>query len=230
LDRSGIRKSVQGVPVVQRMPTENVYSILEQVYELGFRGPVHFHSLSEPLLDERYLSIAIHTHALGLPIEENTNGDILRRDAALRMQLDGIVDVFNVGLYDCTSAAEEIALMRWWRSAFSRSRVTFSRMALGTPRTRQNSLLYSRRVKDQRILDYPCFSPQYQLLIRYDGEVALCCEDDICELSLGNAFREPIEEIWWSQKRIDIALKLRQLGNRKEFPLCKNCHVFFGWD
>jgi radical SAM protein with 4Fe4S-binding SPASM domain len=71
---------------------------------------------------------------------------------------------------------------------------------------------------------------RYQLLIRYDGEVALCCEDDMCELSLGNAFIEKIEDIWWSDRHIEIAYDLRIPGNRKKYPLCKSCYVFFGWD
>jgi MoaA/NifB/PqqE/SkfB family radical SAM enzyme len=230
LDQSGIRKNHQGSPVVEKMPTDNVHSILDQVFELGFRGPIHFHSLSEPLLDDRYLSIASHAHRQGFLIEENTNGDVLISNPELRQQLDGIVDVFNVGLYDCKTEAEELGLMTWWRGAFLKSTVTFSRMALGTPRIRQNSLLYCIRDQDQRVLEYPCFSPQYQLLIRYDGEVGLCCEDDMCELSLGNAFRERIEDIWWSDKRIAIALDLRKSGSRRAYPLCRACYVFFGWD
>jgi len=230
MDKSGIRKTPHGYSVVQEMPTDKVHCILDQVYALGFRGPIHFHSLSEPLLDARYLAIATHAHVQGFLIEENTNGDILRLNTQLRKQLDGVVDLFNIGLYDCKTEAEESTLMDWWRSAFTKSIVTFSRMSLGSPRTRQNSLLYNIRSKDQRVLEYPCFSPQYQLLIRYDGEVALCCEDDTSELSLGNAFREPIEDIWWSQRRIDVALTLRKSGSRKAYPLCKNCYVFFGWD
>lgn len=230
LDHSGIRKDLRGTATIQYMPTEEVYSILDQVYELGFRGPIHFHSLSEPLLDKRYPAIAKHAHDQGFRIEENTNGDVLLKDVNLRHELDGIVSVFNVGIYDCKTADEEFHLMKQWEGLFEESRVTFSRMALGNPRIRQNSLLYQQLIKDPEILDRPCFSPKYQLLIRYDGEVALCCEDDTCELSLGNAFREKIEDIWWSQRHIDIALDLRTPGNRGKYPLCRSCYVFFGWD
>jgi radical SAM protein with 4Fe4S-binding SPASM domain len=229
-DTSGIRKNQQGISTIQQMPTKNVYEILDQVYQLGFRGPVHFHSLSEPLLDSRYLMIVMHAHDQGFTVQENTNGDVLLKNPLLRQELDGIVDVFNIGLYDCKSEAEETELMKFWVGTFKKSEVTFSRMALGNPRTRQNSLYYYQRYTDPEILQRPCFSPQYQLLIRYDGEVALCCEDDTCALSLGNVFNEKIEDIWWSQRHLEIAFDLRNPGNRKKYPLCKNCYVFFGWD
>jgi MoaA/NifB/PqqE/SkfB family radical SAM enzyme len=120
-DSSGVRKNQQGDLIVQQMPTDKVYDILDQVYDLGFRGPVHFHSLSEPLLDNRYLEIVTRAHKQGFIIEENTNGDVLVKNPILRQNLDGIVDVFNIGLYDCKSDVEESELMMFWESLFDKS-------------------------------------------------------------------------------------------------------------
>ncbi|MGZ8860621.1 MAG: SPASM domain-containing protein [Thermoanaerobaculia bacterium] len=229
MDKSGVRKDAEGAATIRQMPTEHIFAILAQVRGLGFRGPIHFHSLSEPLLDTRYVMIATHAWRQGFQIQENTNGDVLANNRHLRQALDGIVDTFNIGLYDCTTEREEADLMKMWEGAFTKSKVTFSRMALGSPRIRQNSQLYRNYPAGAPFLDRPCFSPQYQLLIRYDGEVALCCEDDTCQLSLGNAFTRSIEAIWWSSRHLEIAFALRTPGNRKRYPLCKTCPVFFGW-
>jgi radical SAM protein with 4Fe4S-binding SPASM domain len=228
-DRSGIRKNRIGTPINKKMQSELIYDVLHQVLALGFSGPIHFHSLSEPLLDDRYFDIAMYAKQLGFTIQENTNGDVLLKNHNLLKALDGIVESFNIGIYDCETEKEEKECMAFWNNKFTKTKITFSRMALGNPRIRQNSKFYNNKFKDPDILERPCFSPRYQLLIRYDGEVGLCCEDDICQLSLGNVNTESVESIWWSKRHIDIAFDLRTPGNRKNYPLCKNCYVFFGW-
>ena len=55
--------------------------------------------------------------------------------------------------------------------------------------------MYEDAKKDDRILDLPCTRRLTALLIRYDGEVSLCCEDDTCTFDLGNVFTQRIEEI-----------------------------------
>ena len=78
--------------------------------------------------------------------------------------------------------------------------------------------------KAQEILDLPCFHTE-SLLIRYDGNVSLCCWDDYCRFSLGNAFETPIKEIWWSKKHVSTVRNLQLYKSKKNYPLCSVCYM-----
>jgi len=78
-------------------------------------------------------------------------------------------------------------------------------------------------------MDQACTMQLNALLIRYDGEVSLCCQDDECTFGLGNVFDKSIAEIWGSDKHRGIIDKVTKPGGRREFDLCKKCYIFSGF-
>ena len=68
----------------------------------------------------------------------------------------------------------------------------------------------------------PCFRTN-GLRIRYDGEVSLCCEDDLCTFKLGNVFDSSIKDIWWSEKHIEVVNSLKNKCGRNAYRLCRGC-------
>ena len=60
--------------------------------------------------------------------------------------------------------------------------------------------------------------------VRYDGEVALCCEDSHVKGSIGNVKNNTIEEIWWGEKML-YATSLLKEGRRKDLTPCDKCSV-----
>jgi len=223
LDRSGVRKDADGVPIRQKMPTHQVYRIIDQAHALGFRGKIKLHRLSEGLLDDRYLEFATYIKSKGLSLEEDTNGDVLRNNHELCARLDGLIHHLIIGLYDYQTELEKRQEMFFWRSRFKKTRLSFS-----LPREfciiRQGSKIYDEISKNPEALELPCNQPSYFLHIRYDGNVSLCCEDDNCQFALGNAFTESLIAIWWSYKHINIARTLKKAGGRRHFPLCNRCY------
>jgi MoaA/NifB/PqqE/SkfB family radical SAM enzyme len=222
-DRSGVRKDANGHQIIQKMPTDQVYRIIDQAHALGFQGKIKLHRLSEGLLDHRYLEFATYIKAKGLTLWEDTNGDVLRKNRELCTQLDGLIDHLTIGLYDYRNEPEKQQEMAFWRSKFKKTELAFS-LPPEYCTIRQGSKIYGEVAKNPQALELPCNQPSYFLQIRYDGNVSLCCEDDGCHFDLGNAFTDSLVAIWWSYKHIKIARTLETAGGRHQFPHCSRCY------
>lgn len=223
LDRSGVRKDANGNLVRQKMPTHQVYRIIDQAVDLGFKGKIKLHRLSEGLLDERYLEFATYIKKKGLFLVDDTNGDVLRNNPELCTRLDGIIHHLTIGLYDYRNEMEKQREFFFWGNRFKKTKLSFS-----LPREhciiRQGSKIYEEIPKNDAALQLPCKQPEHFLHIRYDGNVSLCCEDDQCQFAIGNAFTESLSTIWWSYRHISIARTLSKSGGRRHFTLCKRCY------
>ena len=222
-DRSGVRKDADGKAIRVKMPTEHVKSILDQAHDLGYRGRVGLHRLSEATLDPRFLEIYDYIRSRGMVFHDATNGDVLQRKPELCAAIDHPDTELIFGLYDAETEAQREEEKKFWRGRFKRATVGFSEPVKKLV-LRKNSQAYELAEKDPAILDMPCHATN-ELLIRYDGNVNLCCQDDMCEFHLGNAFQTPIEDIWWSDKRAHIVRTLRKPGGRHAFGPCSTCYA-----
>jgi radical SAM protein with 4Fe4S-binding SPASM domain len=223
-DRTGIRKDQNGKKINKKMPTWKVFDILDQAADLDYTGIVTFHRLSEPFLDKRILKVIKYANNKGLFTWEFTNGDVLKKDPLLCKNIDGVLKNITIGLYDYKSEKEKKEQIKFWNNRFNKTKVYFS-LAAEFPLIRQNAKLYNDKLeRKQKTRKYPCFRTR-ELLIRYDGEVSLCCQDDQCNFRLGNVFNNSLKELWWSKKHIDIVNSLKQPGGRNQYSLCSNCLV-----
>lgn len=68
-----------------------------------------------------------------------------------------------------------------------------------------------------------CARPFRELSFRYDGSVAICCNDFRGEYPIGNIMNVPIEEIW-NSKRMEAARILLYAGER-DFKPCLGCNA-----
>lgn len=68
-----------------------------------------------------------------------------------------------------------------------------------------------------------CARPFRELSIRYDGSVAICCNDFRGEYPIGNIMDQSIEDIWYS-KRFEAARILLYAGQRS-FKPCLGCNA-----
>ena len=66
-----------------------------------------------------------------------------------------------------------------------------------------------------------CAKPFRELSIRWDGHVAICCNDWRGVYKIGNVHETPLDEIW-NHPRFDAARRHLYLGERV-FPPCKGC-------
>lgn len=203
--RDGIRKA---------MPTKNVLDILGQAHEMGFRGSVAFHQNSEPLYDDRLIAMAQKAKELGMKTNICTNGDLLQNNEQLCQQVTKAFDAIVVGLYDDKSAEERKTEMEFWKSKLG-NKVHFSCIENVIPRAYADN-------KNPVCPTVKCTLPSARMIIHYDGNMALCCDDIKNEFNLGNAFESPLKELWWSEKHLAIITALSQ-GQREKFPMCSKC-------
>jgi radical SAM protein with 4Fe4S-binding SPASM domain len=60
------------------------------------------------------------------------------------------------------------------------------------------------------------------MIVQYDGTVANCCEDTFGAFKLGNAYEQSLEELWFSDRHVEIVRDLIA-GARDKYSLCLSC-------
>jgi radical SAM protein with 4Fe4S-binding SPASM domain len=212
------------------MPTEKVDKILDDAQRINFKGWITFHHFSEPFLDPRLIEFATKAKSMGMTPFEHTNGDFIRKDDELCQQA---LEVFNhivIGLYDHKTPEEQEEDKAFWRERLG-GKARFSsvdNVYVRSHYTEKNIDGYEQVRGDRpEIKTYPnspCHNPILKLLIHYNGNVALCCEDMREEFDLGNAFEQSLWNLWYSEKHVRIARDLKE-GKRHLYSLCSQCPI-----
>jgi radical SAM protein with 4Fe4S-binding SPASM domain len=220
-DVSGKRLDENGGKIIKQMPTENALRIMDEAVALGFKGRVAFHHMSEPFLDNRIIDMAHEARKRGLRPYEHTNGDVLRNNKALCREAAKVFEYIKVGLYDYKNETELNEEKSFWREALKGTDVRFSPGAMVFPRrmTPEDERMFRAK---HNYPEAPCVRPLLRMIIHYDGNVGLCCEDMTDAFDLGNAFGQPIGDICYSEKHVAIIKDLQQ-GRREKYEACKNC-------
>jgi len=73
----------------------------------------------------------------------------------------------------------------------------------------------------------PCPHLYRQMVIGWDGRVALCCEDIFVDVPIGNAAEQSIEEIW-AGPRIRELRMAHERGDYASIALCSDCDTWAG--
>jgi radical SAM protein with 4Fe4S-binding SPASM domain len=228
-DRSGSYLDEEGRSVHNKMPTELVLRLLDEAVELGFKGRVGFHHYSEPLLDKRNLRFAGEARARGMRPCLVTNGDVLRDRPKLCKSVCEVYDHVVIGLYDYETDSELDAAKSYWRDRVGVAQLEFS--TIGKDPRRAKSIVFPRalmppnqriRVPDVAYTNAPCHRPLVRLIVQHHGGVAFCCEDLTGAFSLGNVHQASLEQIWYSDRHVDLVRDL-VAGEREKYELCRNC-------
>lgn len=228
-DASGKYLDDAGNAVHHKMPTNIILGLLDQAQAIGFTGRVGFHHYSEPLLDPRNLDLAREARSRGMQPCLVTNGDVLKRSPNKCGKVCQVYDHIVIGLYDYESDEELDQEKAFWTKQLPVPRLEFS--PIGPSTGRVHSVVAPRAIvpHDARIrapdLTYknaPCHRPLIRMIVQHDGEVALCCEDVHGEFQLGTIYAESLEQIWQSERHIEIVQDLIA-GNRENYDLCKCC-------
>lgn len=223
-DTSGKRRNADGSKVVRSLPTEHVLRIMDEAGALGFQGDMAFRHLSEAFLDPRLLDMVREARKRGFRPFEATNGDYLRRHPERCAEVAELYESVCVGIYDTCEPDEVAAEKAMWHERLKGTNLLFSEVT--------NVFWRNHIEADERMINTPksfpnsaCHFAQNQLLIHYDGTVAVCCNDMLTEYGLGNALDTPVKDLWYNQRRIDMANDLAA-GKRNKYPLCAQCPAY----
>ena len=229
-DRSGAYLDGRGQAVSGALSTEKILDLLDQAAALGFRGPVGFYSYSEPLLDKRHLLLARHAAQRGMRPQLHTNGDVLQERPELVEEVRSVYRELTIGLYDYESNEELERTMETWRARFPGVQLAFSYIGRGAAR-RARSIGTARALTpsdgryafpDLVYRNAPCHRPGLRMIVRYDGQMCLCCEDLRADFELGNVHDSTLEELWYSDRHVGMIEQLAK-GRRDAYALCSVC-------
>lgn len=205
-----------GRPIREKMPTGKVLDIINQAAELGYRGTIQFQYYSEPAYEPRLTSFVKHAKKRGMITEIATNGTLLT-DALCR-QLDGVIDKVVIGV--ANSRPREYWLAKFHKtmkvSIFTNRQGVWAVTHFSPQKRRLRAMIREN-------INAPCHIPRKYLIIQYDGEMSLCCDDLSHAWNLGNALEKPLGELWWSERHIEILKTLSVPGGRLKYPYCRIC-------
>lgn len=229
-DHSGKYLDERGKPVIKEMPTEKILDLLDQAQALGFQGRVAFHHCSEPLLDERSITLAQEARKRGMQPYMNTNGDRLKGDKALCEAVKNVYEFIVVGLYDYETNEELEETKAYWQVRLTGANLNFSPIGLSGARSAKSigiprALVPSdtrMAIPDLIYTHAPCHRPLIRMIIQYDGTMAHCCEDTCGTFNLGNVYKNGLGELWFSGHHVQIVEDLIA-GRREMHNLCRNC-------
>ncbi|MBI5640422.1 MAG: radical SAM protein [Nitrospirae bacterium] len=74
----------------------------------------------------------------------------------------------------------------------------------------------------EKIERIPCHLLDEMLVIAWNGQAALCCEDIWADVALGKFPEESLYELWHSQ-RLNKVRDLHRMGRYGDIPLCSDC-------
>lgn len=168
--------------------------IIDELYEINFRGRITPNFYGEPLLDERLSELMAYARQR-LPsayIVVFTNGDFLNLDLYKRLVSSG-VNKFVISQHGLAMPAG-IREVMGYREDREKQPVEIRYIIM-----KNKSCLLNRGglVNSESIIKIRyCYKGTENLVIDYDGNIILCCNDYFSSVKFGNVQNEKISEIW----------------------------------
>jgi MoaA/NifB/PqqE/SkfB family radical SAM enzyme len=211
-------------PIKAFLEEEYVYSLFDQLSDIGFAGRVQMFSLNEPLLDERMPSFLKYGSEKGLNIRITTNGDPIRKDPSILDKILPYIVELSIGIYDYTPGKPG------WEDERNRSISEWKkRLAdIHSDEVQVRFSLIEKFSQPPRDLDAgfavraACTRAEDGLYVYYNGDVTHCCHDNLGGLLVGNVKRQSLEDILNSPER-QFVLDALAKGERWRFASCRDC-------
>ena len=202
------------------MPLEVIEKIARELAAVGFDGTFGLHLFNEPLADARLEDIVRRVKAI-LPkaaVYFHTNGDLLTVERVRGLLAAGL-DHMTVNHYDGQSQERFSAL--WGQlSDDERARVR--------DRKFRHHHIYNRAglvaTKRQVPLQMQCRRIR-QMCVNYRGDVVLCCNDFLGQVSVGNVRDKGVVELF-NDPVLKRYRELLQGGKRAGLKMCDRCDLF----
>ena len=190
-----------------------------ELKEFNFAGRVSFHFFGEPLLDKRIVNIIAITRD-ALPFAQlrfSTNGDHLT-EGKLKELIDAGVDKLSVTNYD------DVPNMKLEELSENYSKyIIYRGLRADSENIRSRSDMNIKTENAKK--NDPCFRPSNQLVLNWEGNSVLCCNDFYKKHSFGNLKLSTIKEIWFNKEFSKMRSVLKKNKGRQEYDFCKNCDV-----
>ena len=207
-----------------RMTEELFKNIIDELKEWKYTGTLNLFSNNEPFLDKRIFDFLIYAREQ-LPdayIQIISNGTPLTPEkavAALEKLSNMVINNYateyvlhaNVQQIVDHLNSERPDLAGKLTVGYRKIMELKSNRAGNAPNRRRRETTYRSR----------CAYPFFQMVIRPDGKVSMCCNDALGQMTLGDVARDGVRKAWASPER--LAFQRKMLKRRDTIELCSTC-------
>jgi len=203
------------------MPTGLFHKIIDELAEIGYNGRISPVFYGEPLLDKRIVDLMRYVRNK-LPksrIVMFTNGDFLTHTKYSELVQAG-VDEFIITQHgqDIPDGVKD--LYKYCESnECDLNRISYQKFSPGSELlSNRGGLIHLSVVYSIPICAYDWIT---RIVINYEGDVILCCNDYFSEVKFGNIRENKLIEIWMDKTYRSIREDLR--NQRYTLPICVKC-------
>lgn len=192
-------------------------NIIDQLACIKFAGRISPILYGEPLLDKRIVSFIQYIKDK-VPFAEiwiNSNGDFLTEKLLTKLLESGL-DKMYVTNYDDNENDNLNYLANQYSSTVVYKKILDKRIV-----NRAGALFEG----ESAVKEMPCLQPTGQLVINWNGDVLLCCNDYYAKYCFGNLKEISVLDAWNNAQFKKYRKILRKEGGRAKIDLCRNCDM-----
>jgi radical SAM protein with 4Fe4S-binding SPASM domain len=205
------------------MTVDTATALVSQLTAARFTGDIHITGFGEPLLNPNILDI-VKDCSSNFTTELITNGDRLLNSYYSHEQLTAAGLHFLI--VDCYDGDDQYLKIK---KILSTCNIPYR--IRNHHDTGQTNLIevynFNNRggmLSKQSSLQKPCWLPFYKVLVDWNGDVIICCNDWNRNQKFNNIHNLSIDQIWMSEEFITIRKDL-ETGNRNKISSCVSCNT-----
>ena len=229
----------------KKYPNQNIHmsvelakNIADQLASINFTGIINISGTGEPLLTKHVANIVKQFGDADLHTEIVTNGDMLVKkggsELIVKLYLVGLRQ-FVISMYD---GPEQIESFNTLFASCGIDKSLYSLRDRWYDESEDYGLLYTNRagniglehlsdIAKQKLITSgraACFYTHYSMMIDWNGDVLLCCQDMYNRtVRFGNVKDRSLIDVWKDAKLMEFRNKLKN-GERSLSP-CNNCNA-----
>lgn len=208
------------------MDNELFYSIIKQLKELNYSGYIAPYSNNEPLLDERIFDFVSHIKQ-ELPNAKKflfTNGLLLNLDKFLKLIPNLDFMVIDHYWENKLVLRENIKKIAQYCFEHPEVKDKVKIQLIDKHMIRNNRAGEAKNRKFNYKIQASCLWPFSQMVIRPTGQISLCCNDALGQITMGDLTKEKLIDVWRGEKYQKLRESL--LETRSNVKLCSVCDSF----
>jgi hypothetical protein len=213
-----------------RMPEPLFKKIIDDLKDWDYRGTLNLFSNNEPFVDKRILDFLAYARAqlpntFILIISNGTLLNVAKAEKALEMLSSMVINDYNVEHKLSANVIEIIDHLNSKRPDLAKKLNVTVRSPLEVKTNRGGNA--PNREDLPQVFHSRCAYPFFQMVIRPDGKISLCCNDALGEVTLGDIVAtNSLRAAWDSPERRDVQRAM--LAGRDGISLCAGCDNL-GW-
>jgi MoaA/NifB/PqqE/SkfB family radical SAM enzyme len=207
-----------------RMSEEMFHSVIDQLAAWDYRGVVNLFSNNEPFLDKRIFAFTEYAReklplAFVQIISNGTALDVAKVERILPFLSRMVINNYGaeLRLHDNVAAIVDHLNARCPDLA---GKLTVGLRQLDEFKSNRGGTSPNRKVRTP-VYTSRCAYPYFQMVIRPDGKISLCCNDALGQETLGDLATSSLRDAWADQRRRRVQDAM--LNGRAGNGLCTHC-------